>query len=158
MILDADTPPAGTVRDWLDHRASTTGDAVAYVFAEAGDAPLTWHELRDHAARIATGLTARGIAKGESVAVMMPNGRDSVLATFAALYGGFRTTMINLVAGTEAITFALSHSEARFAFVDAEQIDLFRAADPGGAITRLSIDLPAGDQRLHALAQPTMPC
>lgn len=151
MILDAETPPAGTIRGWLDHRASTTGEVWAYVFAEAGDAPLTWHELRDHAARIASGLTARGIAKGESVAVMMPNGRAAVLATFGVLYGGFRATMINLVAGTEAINFALSHSEARFAFVAPDQSELFRAADPSGVITQLSIDLPAGNQRLHAL-------
>ena len=152
MILDADTPPAGTVRDWLDHRASTTGDALAYVFAEAGEASLTWSHLQSHAARLAAAMTASGIAKGESVAVMMPNGRDAVLATMAALYGGFRATMINLVAGSEAITFALSHSEARFAFVAADQSELFQAADPGGAINQLPIDLPAGDRRLHDLA------
>ena len=152
MILDPDSaacPARFAIGSIIG--PTRTSRAVTYVFAEAGEAPLTWTELRDHAARIASGLTARGIAKGESVAVMMPNGRAAVLATFAAFYGGFRATMINLVAGSEAITFALDHSEARFAFVGADQSDLFRAADSGGAITMLSVDLPAGDQHLHAL-------
>ncbi len=72
-----------------------------------------------------------------------------MLATWGALYGGFRATMINLVAGVDAIAYALSHSEARLAFVDAEAIDLFRAADPKGAIAPIDADLTAGDGKLH---------
>lgn len=151
MRLDAKAPPEGTVRDWLDHRARTSGDDFAYVFAGDVNPRLTWREVQGHAARIASGLTAHGTARGESVAIMMPNGRDSVLATFGALYGGFRATMINLVAGVEAISYALNHSEARIAFVDAAEVDLFRAANPKGAIAPIAVDIAAGDHKLHAV-------
>ena len=127
MRLHPETPPEGSVRDWLDARAEAGG--VAFVFPETGEA-LTWPELRDHAAMVAGDLTAQGIAKGESVAVVHPNGLEGVKALFSALYGGFRVTMINLAAGPEAIAYALDHSEARVAFVHEDQREMFAKARP----------------------------
>ena len=145
MIADRNTPPQGTVRDWLDHRAQS--DAVAVTFPEGGE-DLTWRDLRAEARRIASGLTTLGIAKGESVAILQPNGRDGILALYGALYGGFRATMINLVAGTDAISYALDHSEARFALVAASAHSLFDQCANG--ITPLDIsNLTPGDQALH---------
>lgn len=140
-------PPAGTVRDWLDRRAEEGGTAI--VFPE-GEPALAWPDLRAAAAAVAADLTRRGVAKGESVAIMHPNGRAGVIALYGALYGGFRATMINLVAGPEAVGYALAHSGTRFAYVDPAAAELFRAAAPEG-IAR--IDLPASsvDCRLHPL-------
>lgn len=127
MRFDPATPPDGTVRDWLDHRAETTGATVSHLFP--GTAPsLTWAELRDQARDIAGRLTGLGIPKGASVAVMLPNSRAGILCLFGVLYGGFRTTVINLAAGAEAIGYALSHSEASHVFVGAEQAALFESA------------------------------
>ena len=117
--------PTGTVRDWLDKRAAS--DATAFLFPE-GEEALTWGDVQTEASRIAAHVTAQGVAKGESVAVMHPNGRSGVIALFGLLYGGFRATMINLVAGQEAITYALEHSEARFAFVHDQAEALFQAS------------------------------
>ena len=114
MKLNKSTPPEGTVRDWLDARARAGGTAVTFPETRG---LLTWHQLRAEARQIASDLTARGIAKGDSVAVIHPNGREGVIALYAALYGGFRATMINLAAGPDAIGYALEHSEAKIAFV-----------------------------------------
>ncbi|WP_299675820.1 AMP-binding protein [uncultured Roseobacter sp.] len=119
MIFDQKTPPKGTIRDWLDARASQ--DDVAVMFPETGEV-LTWRALRDQAREMASGLAALGIEKGESVAIVHPNGKDGVLAVYATLYGGFRATMINLAAGSDAIGYALEHSAARFAFVHQSQL------------------------------------
>lgn len=127
MIFDANSPPAGTVRDWLDARAKT--DEIAFVFPETGQ-QMTWHELRDGAEQMARALTALGIAKGESVAIAHPNGKSGVLALYATLYGGFRATMINLAAGPDAIGYALNHSGARFAFVHDNQMDAIKSVAP----------------------------
>jgi len=89
MKLSRTEPPKGTVRDWLDARAED--GSIAMTFPETGET-LSWEALRDHAACVAGDLTARGVAKGESVAVVPPNGLDGVKALYAALYGGFRTT------------------------------------------------------------------
>ena len=137
MKLSQETPPQGTVRDWLDDRAEVGG--IAMTFPETGQS-LDWAELRENAARIAGELTGQGIAKGESVAVMHPNGAAGVKALYAALYGGFRATMINLAAGPDAIGFALEHSEARTAFVHDDQRALFDQVRPKG----LDVHSPGG--------------
>lgn len=127
MRLDPGSPPGGTVRDWLNRRAEDGGTAV--IFPETGD-DLTWQELRTKAHDLARALVERGVRPGESVAIVMPNGRDGVLAVYAALYGGFRATMINLAAGHDAIAYALTHSEARYAFVDENNRALFDKTAP----------------------------
>ena len=146
MNFDPQTPPQGTLRDWIDQRAETAGAAPTYHFFD-GQPALSWSDLRDAARQGAQGLTGLGIAKGESVAVIMPNGRASILALYGILYGGFRATMINLAAGDEAISYALEHSEARFALVDPDQMPLFnRCAAPS---VQAMAEIPPADTALH---------
>jgi acyl-CoA synthetase (AMP-forming)/AMP-acid ligase II len=127
MKFDRQTPPVGTVRDWVDSRANE--DGTAFVFPETGET-ISWSELRAHAVHIAADLTAQGIAKGESVVVMHPNGLAGVKALFAALYGGFRVTMLNLAAGPDALGYAMEHSDARVAFVHDDQAAAFNDVRP----------------------------
>lgn len=144
-----DTPPEGTVRDWLDHRAAQGGTAI--VFPEDGRS-LDWKTLHDSARTAAADLTERGVAKGESVAIVHPNGQDGVTALFGALYGGFRVTMINLAAGRDAIAYALGHSGARVAYVHDSASELFTAAmQPGMQVVALPND-HNGDTPLHPLS------
>lgn len=138
MKLTHDLPPEGTVRDWLMTRAQTGG--TAFVFPDTQET-LSWAELHESAAAIAKGLTAQGIAKGESLAIIHPNGIDGVTALYGALYGGFRATMINLAAGPDAITYALDHSGARFALVHPDQRDTFDACSSEHLIALSESDL-----------------
>lgn len=152
-----DTPPKGTVRSWLDARADIGG--TAFVFCETGET-LGWQELRDSARGLAGYLTTLDIAKGESVAIMHPNGRAGIIALYAALYGGYRATMINLAAGPEAIGYALEHSEARFAFVHPDHLDAFSSVAPKSIATldveaRTEANLPTLDADDHALLMYT---
>lgn len=158
MIFDKSVPPEGTVRDWLDARA--TSEDVAIVFPET-DESITWRRLRDEARDAAQGLAGLGVEQGESVAIVHPNGRGGVVTLYAALYGGFRATMINLAAGPDAIAYALDHSEARYAFVHDSQRDAITRIAPA----RLSIiddgmlerraDIPEFDAKQHALLMYT---
>ncbi|MHA7828851.1 MAG: AMP-binding protein [Roseovarius sp.] len=145
MKLERDAPPQGTLRDWIESRAEDGG--TAFVFPETGET-LDWPALRDSARRIAGSLSGQGAQKGESVAVVMPNGRAAIEALYGTLYGGFRVTMINLAAGLDAIAYALGHSEARFAFVDDSVLDIFNEATRDNPVKRLDPDAmngPAGD-------------
>lgn len=134
MIFDRDTPPQGSLRDWLDHRAK--GDGTAFVFTDDSPA-LRWSTLRDEARGLACALTAQGIAKGESIAILQPNGREGIVAFYGVVYGGFRATMINLAAGRDAIAYALDHCEARMALVHDSVTDMFERARPTN-MTRLT--------------------
>ena len=125
MKLSQSSPPNGTVRDWLDQRA--TDDGVAFVFPETG-AALTWSALAEDANQFAVNLTSRGAQKSESIAIISPNSQEGVIALYGALYGGFRATMINLAAGRDAIAYALGHSRARFAYVHPRAAAIFAEA------------------------------
>lgn len=127
MKFDLATPPRGTVRDWLNERGNDC--RPAFVFPETGET-LTWAALRSHSKQVAGDLTAQGIAKGESVIVMHPNGLEGIRALFAVLYGGFRVTMLNLAAGPDALAYAMKHSKARLAFVHDDQITTFDKVRP----------------------------
>ncbi|MEM9581192.1 MAG: AMP-binding protein [Pseudomonadota bacterium] len=148
MIFSPDHSPGGTVRDWLDARAGDGG--VAVVFPETGER-LTWDGLQAEAARMAQGLYAKGVRKGDSVAIIHPNGKAGVLALYAALYGGFRATMINLAAGPDAIAYALEHSGARVAFVHESQIAIFEKIAPPG-IERIDVNSLRGTALLPDVA------
>ncbi len=150
MKLSRDAPPEGTVRDWLAARSEAGG--TAFVFPETGE-QLTWVALEAAARRFAAGLTARGAAPGESVAIMAPNSRDGVVALYGSLIGGFRATMINLAAGRDAISYALGHSEARLGFVHPECLTLFDAANDAG-VTPVPLDL-ADAAPLHTATPET---
>ncbi|WP_300034707.1 AMP-binding protein [uncultured Roseobacter sp.] len=127
MKAEVGCPPAGTLRTWLDMRAAAGG--AAFVFTD-GTPDLSWTALREAARDIALQLKAEGAVTGESIAIMQPNGREGVLAFYAAVYGGFRATMINLAAGREAIAFALDHCDARLALVHDSVQDVFEATRP----------------------------
>lgn len=124
-MLAPNTPPNGTIRTWLDHRSET--DTVAFTFPD-GEDDLTWEELRSAALAVASDLTVKGAQKGESIAIVYPNCRDAVIAIYGVFYGGFRATMINLIAGNDAISYALEHSESRFALVHESAVELFEEA------------------------------
>ncbi len=110
------------------------------VFPDSG-AELGWAGLQSGALGFAAALTTQGATKGESVAIMSPNGQRGVVALYGALCGGFRATMINLSAGRDGISYALAHSGARFAFVHPNCRTMFDEANTGSV---RPIDLEIG--------------
>ena len=149
MTPDPRSAPDGTVRDWLDERAGTDPDKVSHVFP--GHGSMTWIELRDTAVDIARRLTGLGIRQGESVAVMLANGRTAVSLLFGVLYGGFRLTMINITAGPAAVAHALDHSGARFVFLDHGRLDLLDAARSSAALDITAV--PVGNGADHSWSE-----
>jgi non-ribosomal peptide synthetase component F len=65
-----------TIGDLVDQQAAALSDkeALVYHYPERGlDVRLTFRELRDEVNRVARGLLALGIVKGEHVAIWAPN-------------------------------------------------------------------------------------
>ncbi|MCP5071774.1 MAG: AMP-binding protein [Rhodobacteraceae bacterium] len=124
MTLDPLTPPAGTLRDWINLQADTRGDRVSHIFANE-NMTMTWSEVRAEARKIAGHLAGLGIQRGDSVGLCLPNGKMGILCLFGVLYGGYRATALNLAAGASAFGFALSHSAAKYVFVAADKKDVF---------------------------------
>jgi len=143
--------PQGTVRDWLDTRAKEGG--TAFLFPQ-DTTEITWSELRNRAVQIAQSITSKGAKPGDSIVILHPNGMDGILALFGILYGGFRATMINLVAGDDAISYALDHCDAEFAFVHDDHIGLFARNVPLRGIQPLDLATRA-DTQLHDITPDT---
>ena len=81
---------AATLNDVLAWHADTHPERPHIQFyADAGDGEvLTYGALRDDAARLAAGLRERDLRPGESVALMLPTGRDYFVSYCAVLLAG----------------------------------------------------------------------
>ena len=88
---DVERGPDGVARytrlhDSLVHmlRASVDRDPDAIAVLEVGGPSLSYRELWERSARVAGGLHATGVARGDRVAIVLPNGLDWVLAFFGS--------------------------------------------------------------------------
>ncbi|MBL8460594.1 MAG: AMP-binding protein, partial [Zoogloea sp.] len=81
---------------------------------------FTWRETYARCRRLASALTARGIGRGDTVAVMLPNVPAMVEAHFGVPMTGAVLNTLNTRLDPEAIAFMLSHGEAKVLITDPE--------------------------------------
>ncbi len=97
----------------VERRAHDTPAAIALLH---GDTRMSFLELRERAARLAAGLAALGIGKGDVVAVQLPNIPEFVVTHAAISALGAVTQPVHMAYRRAELGFLLAHSEAR-AFV-----------------------------------------
>jgi len=97
-------------------RASVERDAQATALAMVGGSSLSYGELWDGSARVAGGLRAAGVERGERVAIRLPNGIDWVLAFFGAQLAGAVVVPVNTRFTEDEVSYVLGDSGAGFAF------------------------------------------
>ncbi len=93
----------------------------------------TFHDLQWQAERIASALAARGVGRGDRVALVLPQRPETAIAHFAVLALGAVSVPLSFLFGPEALHFRLRASRAKLAFVDPQsQVNLapVRAACP----------------------------
>jgi fatty-acyl-CoA synthase len=98
---------------------------AAYVYPERiavihGGLRRTWKEVYARARRLASALEGRGIARGETVAAMLPNVPAMVELHFGPAMIGAVLNTLNTRLDAEAIAFMLDHGEAKVLFTDRE--------------------------------------
>ena len=76
----------------LARTAERAPGATAILFENAR---LSWSELAEEVDRLATALSAMGVRDGKTVAIMLPNLPQTVIAYFAALATGARVVLTN---------------------------------------------------------------
>lgn len=99
-----------TLLDMLAEHVDTRPDSEALV--ELGGARLTYRQLWDRAARVAGGLRAEGIKRGDRVAVRYPAGIDWVLAFWGVVMAGGVAVAVNTRSAQPEVDFVLSDSGA----------------------------------------------
>ena len=79
-------PPGPTVLDLLAGAAALDGDAPAIVDAKAGD--LSHRQLAARSGALARRLITAGCEQGDGIGIMLPPGREFVIAALAAMRAG----------------------------------------------------------------------
>ncbi|MEZ2746890.1 acyl-CoA synthetase [Halopseudomonas bauzanensis] len=88
----------------------------------------TWAQTYDRCRRLGSALQGRGIGKGDTVAVMLPNIPEMLEAHFGVPMIGAVLNTLNVRLDAEAIAFMLQHGEAKVLIADREFFDIVHAA------------------------------
>jgi acyl-CoA synthetase (AMP-forming)/AMP-acid ligase II len=107
-----------TLRDLVDERATARPDAACLIAAETG-AVITYAALREAVHALASFLDEAGIAPGEPVAFMLPNGLSAATLFLGVMAAGRVVAPQNLLAQDSYLEHALAHSGTRLVFADA---------------------------------------
>ncbi len=102
---------------FIKRAADVFPDRVAIVHGPHG---ATWAETYARCRRMASALAARGVGRGDTVAVMAPNTPSMVEAHFGIPMLGAALCAINVRLDAETVAFILTHGEAPVVFIDRE--------------------------------------
>jgi len=94
-----------------------------------GSTRYTWSETYARCRRLASALARRGIGKGDTVAVMLPNIPEMYEAHFGVPMCGAVLNTLNTRLDAEAIAFMLRHGEAKVLISDREFSSTIEKAD-----------------------------
>lgn len=118
-----------------DAWAARDPDRPAIVDATGGGHVVTtFGQVRDRADRLANALRARGVARGDRVAVLLPQSADVVVSHVAAYKLGAIVLPLAALFGVDALEYRLTDSGSRVVITDAagvEKLKSIRHALPG---------------------------
>jgi long-chain acyl-CoA synthetase len=98
-------------------RAAVDQDGAAEAVVETGGGPrLSYASLWDRAARVAGGLRALGVQRGDRVAIRLGNGTDWVLAFFGAILADAIVVPVNTRFTETEAEYVVTDSGARYVF------------------------------------------
>ncbi len=126
-VIDPQQAARLSLRELIDRRAVEQADDIFVVAPDSGQT-LTYGGLAEAARRIASLIAQGGVMPGDSVAYALSNGADAVTAILGIIYGGYRATAVNLIAGPRTIRHVLSHSQSRLVLAGPEHLPLVAGA------------------------------
>jgi fatty-acyl-CoA synthase len=85
-----------------------------------GTRRYTWRQSLERCRRLASALAARGIGRGDTVALMAPNVPEAFEAHFGVPMAGAVLNALNFRLDAETIAFILKHGEAKILITDTE--------------------------------------
>ncbi|HVP88729.1 MAG TPA: AMP-binding protein [Casimicrobiaceae bacterium] len=103
--------------------AGQTSRVALYWEDESGTtARLTYAQLQEQANRLANALGAHGVARGDKVAIMLPQRPETAVAHVACYQMGAVAVPLSFLFGPEALEYRLKNSESKAAIVDAASL------------------------------------
>ncbi|UDY38030.1 acyl-CoA synthetase [Dermatobacter hominis] len=126
----------------LEHHAARTPDRPMAVSAARS---ATYAEALDRSLRVAGGLSARGVGRGDVVGLLSYNSVEMLETIFAANALGAIAMPINWRLAAPEIRYLLEHSGAGALVCDAELLDLGGDAAAGLDLLRICVPVPGID-------------
>jgi len=114
-----------TPLDFLRRAAAVYPDKIAVVH---GTQRTTYRELFARSCRLASALTARGIGRGDTVAIVAPNTPAMLEAHYGVPMAGAVLNPLNIRLDPATIAFVLEHGGAKVLLSDREFSEVVRAA------------------------------
>ncbi|MBK9712803.1 MAG: AMP-binding protein [Kouleothrix sp.] len=141
-----------TIGDLLDRQAARFGERDALIHVEHG-VRYTYGEFRDECNRVAKGLIALGIRKGDHVGIWATNYAEWVVAQFATAKIGAVLVTVNPSYRTHELEYLLKQSDASTLLL----IDSFKTSDYVGMINELIPELRESEPGdLHSAKFPQL--
>ena len=114
-----------TPLSFLERTAQVYPDRTAVIH---GALRRTWGDVYGRCRQLASALVRHGVAKGDTVAVMLPNTPPMVEAHFGIPMAGAVLNALNTRLDPDTLAFMLDHGEARVVIVDPEFAEVMKKA------------------------------
>ena len=147
-----------TVRALIERAAQQRPDAI-YALATEHAAQLSFRALLTSCKRMAGLLDGQGVAPGDTVSLIMPNGLATLRVLLGAMWAGRCVNPINLLSQPDQMRYVLAHSNCRLVFVspdwESKVRGLLESMDRPVRVVVVDADavqLPGEDQEVDAPA------
>ncbi len=97
--------------------------AIVDVNDDGGSRNWTYGELKLASDRLANAMAARGVGRGDRVAILLPQCAEVMITHFAAMKLGAITVPLFTLFGSDALAFRLADSGAKLAVADPAQLE-----------------------------------
>lgn len=108
-----------TIRYYVDLQAREQPDAPYLIAPETGRV-MTYAQLQRASRELGAALLARGLEKGDKVALMLHNGYQTARLLLGIMYSGHVVAPLNLLSQPSQLAYVLEHSDTRIVFTSAE--------------------------------------
>jgi acetyl-CoA synthetase len=127
-------------------RRTPAAVAIRWAHEDGRRGQIRYAELQAQAERLSAVLAARGVRRGDRVAIVMPQRVETAVAHLAVYRLGAVAMPLSMLFGPEALAFRLNDSGARLAIADESAIGALRAAraDSPGLDTVLAVGAAQG--------------
>ena len=108
-----------TVRELVERQATLQPNAI-FATDGGGKFSITYAELARSCRRVSTLLYSLGSQPGDTVAIVMPNGLQTLRLLVGAMHGGWCVNPVNLLSQPEQLRYVLGHSDSKVVIVSTE--------------------------------------
>lgn len=112
------------------------GDAIALRTADGSQA-ISWQEYDRRVRRIAAGLAALGVGKGDTVGLLLTNRPEFNLVDTAAMHLGAVAFSVYTTSAAEQVAYLFAHAENRVVVCEAQFLSMVREVAVGSAVEHI---------------------